>query len=175
MNSKIPSKMNNVSLGININGFFWNKNSSLMPELAIPTSQKILDKDYKVWNTRYPEPKYSNNARLLSIRLNDLILNTWDTYHIITRNHTGPFHLRTIALKIALILDGIQIHTDNIRVFHNSRSITPPTIMADNDPSNFTTGQDFRRDHCTQVGLFSFIDTTDGDPKLILNINTIDN
>ena len=172
MNAIIPSERNNIGSGININGFHWNKTSTITPELVLPVSQKIIDKDYKVWST---EPTYDNTSRLVSIRLNDLILNTWDTYHIITRENTGRFDFRTIAWNRPLELDGRTIHNNNIKVFHNLRVGHSPNFNPNGNPNTFVGSTWTRRDRCTQISFFSFIETTDGDHKLILNINTVDN
>ena len=165
----IPLEKNDASTGININGFYWNKDQGTDPELVIPIPQKIIDKDYKRWGGT-DEPTYSNPNRLVSILLNNLILNSWDTYHIITRGSTGIFHFRTIAYNSGLVLDGKNIKS--IKVFNNSSIISSPILNP--TISGFAYSGWTQTNLCTQISLFSFIETGTSN-TLILNIHTVDN
>ena len=188
MYGMIPSVQNNVSSGININGFTWKENSSDPLEITIPAPQKIIYKDYILWGSGSKPGNIntdSNTDRLISISLNKLILNTWDTYHIITSQNTGKLDFQTTVPKETLILDGKPIN--NIKVFHNSKSVVyAPNI---NTNTGLLTNHLTQSNLCTQISLYSFIETTTipiyiafppffiNEPvyTLILNIHTVDN
>ncbi len=68
-------------------------------------------------------------------------------------------------------LEGKTFDTTNINVFHNSRPGYPPSTSDNNNRYSTMTSIDY----CTQISFYSFIDTSDGNHTLILNIHTVDN